>query len=961
MATGSTSKRYVHLWQLELCNLFCAEEAFILTIWDQAERSSRFRLYSLKVNGLTSPLGIDNDAIRLSWQLSSQERGFLPTAVQVCVAETERQLLEGEFIWTSGKLPGSAWYADYGGAPLKGNVRYCWNVVAWDSDGRFMDSEPACWDTGLYPDDWTADWIWSSREVKVNDFAYFRKVVDIRDEVAYAKLFVSAHNVVHVYLDGEKIGGYGSPAPTNPWKRKLYMAYDVTAKLKPGACSLAAVAHYLGGSGQNYVNGLPGLRAQLEIVYRDGTRHTCQTDESWQVLEEIPHQCATPYQQNRRLSAIEVYDAAKISPDWNLASGTSGTFGQAVQARIGRKEWPMKWQELQEGGIEEEIAPVLAGEVSSRSEDETKQVFDVGKIVSGWPRITLKGYAGITIRLRYSEALEQDGSVKRYVANETAQFYYDEYTMRGEARECWQPDFSYKAFRYVEVTGYPEKLLPGDNLTVVSAHTALAQEGRFRCSNPLLNDLYAVAIQTQKNNVLGQAVDCPHREQAQYLADTDLQAELLLYNFDAAKALEKTLGDFADAQLTNGTFPFVTPTNYEEREPTGFCAFYSESPEGRGIRGEEPRQYDPEGHLQIPEWDTHFCTLLWKVYYQSGDERLLSRHYETAKRLADYFLGIADAETGLIPLGKGWHISDWPYPSVEQSSDFLTVLNLKVLQAVRILAAIAGLLHRQKEQETYAVKADHLAMCIRKAFFDEEKGLYRDCSGSDKTHQGVNALALAYDVVPAERRSMAIESVAAKPWECKTVLSLPLLRVLFENRKEEAAYRLLTREEYPGWGYMICQGATTLWEGWDDMESHCHAWNGYPGRMLQEYVAGIAATAPGFAEVSIRPYMPDELLFAEATVPTVRGMLLTRWEKKENGEASFFVKIPPGVSGVVTIPSALCKANNDIHENGRLIWRSEGGADGAETPNGIIDCFGTVDGVVIRLDSGAYTFEIRRN
>ncbi|WP_409345850.1 family 78 glycoside hydrolase catalytic domain [Paenibacillus sp. MBLB4367] len=934
-----------------------------MTIRERAERSSRFRLHALKVNGLTSPLGIDDDAVRLSWQLSSEERGFLPTAVQVCVAESERQLREGTFIWTNGPVPGAAWFADYDGAPLKGKARYCWKVTAWDSDGRFADSEPACWDTGLYPDDWTADWIWSSTEVKVNDFAYFRNIVEIRTEVAYAKLFVSAHNTLQVYLDGERIGGCGSPAPTNPWKRKLYMAYDVTERLKPGACCLAAVAHYLGGSGQNYVNGLPGLRAQLEILYRDGTRQTCTTDESWQVLEEIPHQCGTPYQQNRRLSAMEVYDAAKLAPDWNLASGSSGKFGQAVRVRIGRKDWLMKWQEIQEGGIEEEIAPILVGEVASEPEDEKRQVFDAGKIVSGWPRITLKGYAGKTVRFRYSEALDPEGTVKRYVANETAPFYYDEYTMRGDERECWQPNFSYKAFRYVEVTGYPEALLPGDNLTVVSAHTALAHEGRFHCSSPLLNDLYAAAVQTQKNNVLGQTVDCPHREQAQYLADTDLQAELLLYNFDAAKTLEKTLGDFADAQLTNGTFPFVTPTNYEEREPTGFCAFYSDSPEGRGIRGEEPRQYDPEGHLQIPEWDTHFCTLLWKTYRYSGDERLLSRHYETAKRLADYFMGIADAETGLIPLGKGWHISDWPYPSVEHSSDFLTVLNLKVLQAVRIVAAIAGLLHRQDEQEAYAAKADRLAQCIRMELYEEEKGLYRDCRGSDKTHQGVNALALAIDAVPEASRSAAIEAVAAKPWECKTVLSMPLLRVLFENGKEDAAYRLLTREEYPGWGYMIREGAATLWEGWDDIESHCHAWNGYPGRILQEYVAGIAAPAPGFAEVSFRPFMPDELVFAEAAVPTVRGMLWTRWEKKENGQANISVRIPTGVTGTITIPGALCGADVRILENGRLIRSGEGGTDEAGTADGVGDCFcfRTVDGMVIRLDSGAYAFEVRSN
>ena len=90
--------------------------------------------------------------------------------------------------------------------------------------------------------------------------------------------------------------------------------------------------------------------------------------------------------------------------------------------------------------------------------------------------------------------------------------------------EYWRPDFSFKAFRYVEVTGYPQPIEEGQS-RICSAGTAMARTGHFRCSSEFLNKLYDVCLQTRRNNVLGQVVDCPHREQAQYLADTDLQAE----------------------------------------------------------------------------------------------------------------------------------------------------------------------------------------------------------------------------------------------------------------------------------------------------------------------------------------------------------------------------------------------------------------------------------------------------
>ncbi|WJH35990.1 glycoside hydrolase family 78 protein [Paenibacillus sp. CC-CFT747] len=622
----------------------------------------------------------------------------------------------------------------------------------------------------------------------------------------------------------------------------------MTDLLTDGPNCLSAIAHYLGGSGQNYVNGLPGFRLQLEIMGEDGTQQTWITDPSWETLKEIPHVANMPYQQNRRMSAIEAYDARKLQPGWQLPGFDEGLCRKAVMAGISGPDWPMQWQEIPEGTVEEILTP---REVTPPGTPVGRQVFDTGLIVSGWPRIRLPGLPGITVQLRYSEDLDEEGFVKHNVCNEKQDRYYDQYTMRGEGRETWQPDLSYKAFRYVEVTGYPEPLAAGEHVQIVFAHTDMEYVGSFRCSNELLNEFYEAAIQTQKNNVLGQVVDCPHREQAQYLADSDLQAEVLLYNFDSRSVLEKVLSDFADSQLEDGTFPFVYPTNYDH----------------------------PDFHLQIPEWDLHFGTLLWKLYWHSGDSRVLERYYETAKRMVDYYLGTADPETGLVPVGKGWHISDWPYPTVDHSPEFLTVQNIKLLQVVRIIAAAAEQTGHPEDFSTYNSFSIKLGRSIVEHLYDTGRKCYVDGLGSSAAHQGVNGLALYAGLVPVADVPVVADYIADTDWEARTVLSLPLLRAMFENGKGEEAFRLIAREEYPGWGYMIRQGAKTLWEGWNDIESHCHAWNGYPVRLLQEYVTGIQASSPGFAEVSIRPFVPEGLHFAEASVPTSRGMLRVRWER----------------------------------------------------------------------------------
>lgn len=716
--------------------------------------------------------------------------------------------------------------------------------------------------------EWEADWIWRSSQIQINDFAYFRKEFHIPEQLETAQLYVSCHHYAHVYVNGTKLGGYGTPAPTYPEKRKLYTRYEVSGFLHKGANCITADAHYLGGNCQNSVNGLPGFRLELHWKDGSGRLHKLLSDTSWLALKDMPHQIGAPYQQNRRISAVEAYDARKWDPAWRLAGGDYSARSAPVQlALISGGDWPMQLQAIPEGRIEEELPTNKLAVPHDSGKEENVQVFDAGRVVSGWPRIRLKGYKGTMIRMRYSENLNEYGRVGHNVANEVSEFYYDEYTMRGEEIEEWQPDFSYKSFRYVEITGYPDVIDAGDGITVCTARTNIRFAGSFRCSDKLLNNMYAAAVRTQKNNALGQFVDCPHREQAQYLADTDLQAELLIYNFEAITMLEKTLSDFADAQLEDGTFPFVAPTTFE-------C---------------------PDFNIQIPEWDLHYATLLWKLYEAEGNVELLATYYETMIRMVNYYIAIIDANTGLVPLDKGWHISDWPYPSVEHAGQFVTVQQIKLLQAMQISARVAGLLGKSADQETFEKEAKKLLVNINKHLYLPDAGAYKDSIDAAAAHQGVTAIALYAGAVPQEGRERALNYVKNKAWECRTVLSLPLLRMLFENGCEAEAFAIINRREYPGWGHMIEQGSLTLWEGWEDIESHSHAWNGYPGRLLQEYVVGIKSEAPGFKKAVIRPYLPESLDFAEATVWTIQGDLHARWEKAEEGHVIVTTNIPAGI------------------------------------------------------------------
>ena len=93
-----------------------------------------------------------------------------------------------------------------------------------------------------------------------------------------------------------------------------------------------------------------------------------------------------------------------------------------------------------------------------------------------------------------------------------------------------------------------------------------------------------------------------------------------------------------------------------------------------------------------------------------------------------------------------------------------------------------------------------------------------------------------------------------------------------------------TRDTYPSFGFMIRNEATTVRERFElkknpNMNSHNHPMYGAVGSRFYQYLAGITPTAPGFAEMTIKPVFPSALLSAHAVVDTVMGEVSVRWAK----------------------------------------------------------------------------------
>ena len=177
------------------------------------------------------------------------------------------------------------------------------------------------------------------------------------------------------------------------------------------------------------------------------------------------------------------------------------------------------------------------------------------------------------------------------------------------------------------------------------------------------------------------------------------------------------------------------------------------------------------------------------------------------------------------------------------------------------------------------------------------------------------------------------------------------MRVLSDNGRPDVAYKLASQTSYPSWGYMVENGATTVWELWNGdhgdplMNSGNHVMQiGDLCTWLHEYVAGIAPdeTRPGFKHIIMRPRVIGDLTSAKATHESPYGTIVSDWKLKD-GIFTWHIEIPANTTATVYVPTSDAKA---ITESGKP----------AESADGIKFLRTESDRAVFELGSGRYSF-----
>ena len=252
------------------------------------------------------------------------------------------------------------------------------------------------------------------------------------------------------------------------------------------------------------------------------------------------------------------------------------------------------------------------------------------------------------------------------------------------------------------------------------------------------------------------------------------------------------------------------------------------------------------------------------------------------------------------------------------------------------------------EAEELQQWATQIAESFNKEFFDAETGIYRGERLTDY-RQAANIVPLEYGLVEKKYEKTVLDNllkdIRDKGGRLSTgFLGTSALMEYLPVVEPEMAYKLATQPEYPGWGYMIAQGANSMWECWDGYYSRNHPPFCLISGYFYKYLAGIQPdlAAPGFKNIIINPSIVGDLQYVDAYHDCMYGRIISSW-KRENGQLTMDISIPANTTATVYVPAT---AVSDITESGKPVEKAQG-----------IEFAGITNGKAkLKIGSGNYRF-----
>ncbi len=891
----------------------------VLGVQAADEGRASVKAVDLRCEYRENPLGIDVKEPRLSWKLAAVSplaRGLAQTAYRVLVASTDSLLAENKGdLWDSGDVTsGESVHVVYAGEALASGLRCVWKVQVRDQDGgRSPWSAPAFWTMGMLDRaEWSGAWIGSDRlYVKGQGWPppdntvpdpWFRKTFTLEKVPARAVAYVASVGYHELYVNGKKVGdAVLSPNVSTHKVRARYVTYEIAPYLRAGR---NAIGIWLGVSWSIFPPywsedrpKTPMVLAQFDFQDAAGTRTRIATDATWR----------THPSPNTLLGVWdfihfggEWYDANKELPGWSEAELDDSTWEKPTVYTPGLA---LSADLAEPNRIVKEIKPVAIEEIEPGA-----YRIDMGVNFAGFVEIELEGQPLAQIKLQFSE----------HPKKPMTHNLHSVYVIGPAGKGVFRNRFNYGVGRWIQVLGMQRK--PAlERVRGYLVRTDYARAGYFECADELLNRIYAATLWTFENLSVGAyVVDCPQRERMGYGGDAHATTETALCNYALGAFYTKWAQDWRDVQGRDGNLPYTAPTYWG----------------GGG-----------------PGWSGYCVTLPWLLYQRYGDARILRESFPTIQRWLA-FLDSKAVDDLLVRWGGEWDfLGDWLWPGAKgvngDTPETLFFNNCYWVYNLATAAAIAERLGAREQAADYRARAARVREAIQKKFYVKEQKSYVN------GFQAYRAMALLVDLPPAEEREgvwkgLEDEIMVARRGHFHAGITggAFLVQTLIAAGRNDLVYAMATKTDYPSFGDMLQQGATTLWEAWEGGDlSLLHSSYLWIGAWFTEGLGGIVPDpeAPGFKRFVVRPGLVDGLPWARSRYDSLYGTIVSEW-KVESERKVFAVAVPPNTTATFIAPGG-----KEVTEGGKALEGVAGvtvvRANGAQT--------------VLRLASGKYVFEVK--
>ena len=855
------------------------------------------------VENLKNPQGLDTDAPRFSWQITSDKKDVQQTAYQIIVSD------ERDEVWNSGKVASAQQlWIPFGGEKLKSGQAFSWRVKVFTNKGESEWSETQTFSIGLLSESrWSGNWIGlerlmpgEARDVLHTRLAarYLRKEFELKKgkTVKRATAYVAGIGLHEFYVNGQRMGDRVlTPVPSDYRKTIYYNTYDVTAQLNKEKICLGIAL----GNGRVFpmqqhkpykipTFGFPKCRINVFVEYTDGSTQRLQTDDKgWKVTADGPIRANNEYDG-------EEYDARMEMKGWSEVG-----FDDSKWMKAERTDIP---QAVLRGQMTEGMKGLQTLKARSIQKTDSSYIVDLGQNIAGWLRVKLTGNSGDTIRMVFAEKLDKDGRL--YRENLRTAYATDYYICNGQegSGRWWNPTFVYHGFRYAEIFGL--KTATKDDFEGQLVADEMRQTGRFECSDTIVNKVVRNAWWGIIDNYKGMPVDCPQRNERQpWLGDRAVGSLGESFLFDNERLYTKWMRDICEAQRSDGCIPDVAPS---------FWNYYSDNVTWPAV-------------LPIS------CDMLWR---QFGNQQPIIDSYPAIKKWVNHMIE-EYGKDGIVLRDK---YGDWCMPPEKlelihsedpaRKTDGGLLSAAYMIHIIKLMATWSDDILKNGEGDTWRAIAQQMTEAFNKRFLTIKRGtsprpghvLYPDSVYYGNNTATANILPLAFGIVPEDCKEDVIRQVVQNiclnnknSVSCGVIGISWLMRGLSDNGFADVAYRLASNRKYPSWGYMTENGATTIWELWNGDKANPWMNSGNHVMLLgdlltwcYQYLGGIRSK-DAYKHIVLKPaFEIQDCEWANVSYDSPYGTISSRW-KKNLHHLEWDVEIPCNTTAEVCLPDGTIK------------------------------------------------------